>query len=121
MNGEQEYTRTCDKDFVTFADPTKNECDGPSTIMAECDTFIFGPWEWLYCSKNCGEGVQVGTRTCTALTEVQCPERSELVYQERPCQIQKCPTCENYGYLCDDFANTECIDVVQPNGSIMVS
>merc|ERR1712131_294527 len=118
IDNKQEYQQICDKDSVTFANATKNECDGPAIITGECGAFIFGEWEWLYCSENCGEGVEVGTRTCTPRTEIPCPESGPEVYQERPCQIQKCLTCANYANYCDNRINTQCVDVTLDNGEV---
>ena len=120
IDNKQEYQQICDKDSVTFANATKNECDGPAIITGECGAFIFGEWEWLYCSENCGEGVEVGTRTCTPRTEIPCPESGPEVYQERPCQIQKCLTCANYANYCDNRINTQCVDVTLDNGEVTV-
>jgi len=117
VNGQQEYTRTCDKDTAVFADETKNECSGPTSMMADCGEFVFGDWEeWLYCSENCGIGVTTRTRTCSPVGNSTCPTDGPLVIESKPCQIQKCLTCENYENYCDSQVNTQCKDITLENG-----
>ena len=121
VNGQQEYTRTCDKDTVAFADQTKNECSGPTSMMADCGEFVFGDWEeWLYCSENCGIGVTTRTRTCSPVGNSTCPTDGPLVIESKPCQIQKCLTCENYENYCDSQVNTQCKDITLENGETTV-
>jgi len=127
VDNKQEYIKTCDKDTVEFADPAKNECDGPAVEVGECGEFAFSEWgEWLYCSENCGEGVTTRTRTCTALGDVACPaagscdQPATCLYEEEPCQIQKCLTCANYENYCDNQVNTDCKDVTLENGETTV-
>ena len=127
VNNEQLYTKTCDKEpEVIFVDPAKNECLGEATEIGECGEFEFGEWVWLYCSENCGLGEEIGTRTCKQLGEIPCPEpgscneEATCVYQTRPCQIQKCLTCENYANYCDNRINTQCVDITLENGETTV-
>lgn len=121
VNGQQQYTRTCDKDTVVFVDQTKNECSGSNSMMADCGEFVFGDWEeWLYCSENCGVGVTTRTRTCTPVGNSTCPTDGPLVIESKPCQIQKCLTCENYENYCDSLVNTECKDITLENGETTV-
>ena len=125
-NNEQEFTRTCDKDDVIFANPVKNECDGEAISIGKCGKFEFGDWKWLYCSENCGPGVEIATRNCTAVGDAPCPapgscvEEAICVYKTRPCQLQKCLNCDNFENYCDNRINTQCIDVILENGETTV-
>ena len=126
VNNERPYTRTCDNDTsVTFVN-APNECVGDANFTAGCGDFKFDDWEWLYCSENCGLGEQIGTRKCTQLGDVACPEPgtciddATCVYKTRPCQIQKCLTCANYANYCDNRINTKCVDVTLENGESTV-
>lgn len=118
VDGEITYSRECVKDTVVFVDEDKNVCPEKATKKSPCGNFTWGKWDaWLFCSENCGVGVTTRTRTCTALGDDPCPaEGSPLVFESKPCQLQKCLTCENYENYCDNQINTECKDETLDNG-----
>ena len=101
-----------------------------SILVISSQVFVkvnFGPWtEWLYCSENCGIGTTTRTRSCFASETISCPaagsceNKEKCVFETKPCQIQKCPTCSNFENYCDGHINTECKDSILDNGEIEV-
>ena len=105
-------------------------CNALASFKWQCEAdseLAFSEWtDWLACSENCDVGVTTRIRTCTALENGVCPaagtcdQPATCLYEEKPCQIRKCLTCRNYPYLCDNEANTECVDVTSSDGQITV-
>ncbi|XP_052105125.1 uncharacterized protein LOC127738077 isoform X2 [Mytilus californianus] len=94
--GERSRTRTCTSPSPAYGGKT---CDGKSQETESCNTDecpVDGGWteygEWSPCTKSCGPGERVRTRTCTSPTPAnggkKCDGRSQ---ETESCYRDECP------------------------------